>query len=114
MKKINLQFIPTEILFIIGKEKHNKFMDKRKLDSYMKEDGRCTSIIHNLKGHRVVICVEPHESIYETKALIVHEISHCVTMIFDEHGFKDDELRSYLMQYIYSECVRYFDSKKVK
>lgn len=114
IKKIKLQFIPTNIIFIIGRDNYNSWMDKEKIDGYMQHDGVTTSIIHNKKGHSVVVSIEPHPNIYETKALITHELSHAVTMIFKEHGFDCDELRSYLLQYLHKTIMKFYDDWTIK
>jgi len=39
----------------------------------------------------------------------VHELSHAITLLFKEYGFHDDELRSYLLQFLYMEFIGWVD-----
>lgn len=68
----------------------------------------CTSWKH--KGeYSIVIGLKKYKDIYSLKALIVHELSHAVTMYFNEYGFKCDELRSYTLQFLYQEIMPFLD-----
>lgn len=111
-KKIKLSFIPTNVTFYIGKKEYNKAIKKHNLSNHSmeSEDGITLSFSDN-ENFNIYFCVEPTNDIYKDKSVIVHEISHVIDFIFENHHFKCDELRAYLCQHIYKESVKFYDKK---
>jgi hypothetical protein len=110
--KLKMDIVPTEIVFIIGKERHDKYIRKMQIgDQYkMTSDAITTSMNHLKKGHRIIIGIEPQTyCVYQVKGLIIHEIAHAVDFIMEEHGFEGMEFRAYTQQYLYIEIIKYYD-----
>ena len=111
---IKLDFIPSKVVFVMGEENHNAYIDKHKIGSdwHMTNDGLATDLWNEKHGHIVMISVTSKSyDAYQMKGLIVHEIVHTVDFICRRHGIDDDEARAYLAQYLYVKIMKYYDKQ---
>lgn len=112
--KISLDFIPSDVMFFMGEENHNKYVDLCKMgeDWYLTNDGLTTDLWSDEVGHSVMISItsKPYD-VYQVKGLIVHEISHAVDYIMTRHNIKDEEIRAYLSQHLYIQIMKYYDKQ---
>lgn len=107
---IILQTTNTRVTFCYGEKAYNKFIKKQfDVNEYIEKGGVCTSWRHN-EVYSIIVGVKKYKDVYSLKALIVHELSHAVTMYFNEHGFNCDELRSYTLQFMYQEIMPFLDN----
>ena len=115
---LEYQLTQTQITFCYGHKTYKKVL--KSMYKLPKEtiqcDGTCTSIENKVGKVEYVIGIKKFENIYELKALLVHEISHCVSQIMSDFGLEDDEVRSYSLQWLYSNIIPYLDNliKKAK
>lgn len=106
--EIEHQTTGAKIIFCYGAKTYHKHIRKLfKVDEYIENYGVCTA--WNEKEFMIIIGVKKSKNIYGLKALVVHELSHAVTMLFNEYNFNCDELRSYTLQYIYQEVAPFLD-----
>lgn len=106
---IILQTANTKVTFCYGEKAYNKYIKKQfKTNEYIAMGGVCTSWKYKGK-YSIVVGVKKYKDIYSLKALIIHELSHAVTMYFNEYGFNCDELRSYTLQFLYQEIMPFLD-----
>jgi len=112
--KIQLQTIPSNVIFTIGKKAHDKVLKKLGIGDTLETSGVTYSLLLKDEVHTVLIAVSVKADILSEKALIVHEISHAVTHIMDEHGFRCDEFRSYLCQYLYIDIMKFYEENRKK
>lgn len=105
MKKVNIDFVNVNIYYFESKKKYDKYCKKHKIDEPMYSDGLTTVLT---KGSKIgfLITIDNVEDQLEWEGVLVHEISHVITELFKWYGFSCDELRSYLMQYIYQSIKR--------
>lgn len=107
------QITGARIVFCYGAKSYHKYIRKQfNTDEYIIDSGVCTA--WNEKEFIVVVGVKKSRNIYALKALIVHELSHAVTMLFNNYNFDCDELRSYTLQYIYQEIMPPLDEILLK
>ena len=112
MKKINLHFIPSQVLFFYGLDDYIKWV-KANLNDYaqfLPNSSGLTVSTNGDKGHIVLIYISD-EKIDKNKkiGLIAHEINHATDFIYKEHGFDCTELKSYLMQYVLTEILNFLE-----
>ena len=112
MKKvlnIDFQLVNTEFVFCYGQKAYSKFNKKRfdSIEQILK--GGITSSWRDENKFIIVIGVKEYDDIYCLKGLIMHEISHAVTMLFNEYGFSCDEMRSYTIQWLYQQIMPFVD-----
>ena len=112
--KIQLQTIPSNVFFTIGVKAHDKFFKKIGMKETLDTSGATYSIIDGVEVHTILIAISVKEDILVEKGLIVHEINHAVSYIMLEHGFKCDEFRSYLFQYLYMDIIKFYDENRKK
>lgn len=110
--KINLDFVPSTVFFIVGKENYDNFMIKKNIEDELITDAKTITANSENYGHVIAIGIEPKEyCTYQVKGLIVHEIAHAVDFIIDHHGFEGYEFRAYLQQHLYIEIMKFYDRK---
>jgi len=113
--KIKLDFVPTDIIFLVGDENISKYIDKMAIGDIFKlngSDAKTIDMTHSKKGHRIIIGIEPQQyCTYQVKGLIVHEIAHTVDFIIERHGFEGYEFRAYLQQHLYIQIMKYYDKE---
>ncbi len=108
IKYTALQTFPTDIVYIIGKKKFKKYFKKLGIDNTIEKGAVCSSLY--VEGfHTIVIGSKKPKNAISAKALWVHELSHAVTCILEAHGIDDDETRSYLLQFLYSDSIPMID-----
>jgi len=109
-KKVNIQLVDVDVVMFLSRDDYHKYLHKKGVyDVEMHSDGVCTSLAKGTKFKLVIgIEVGKHKPL-EIKGLIVHELSHAITLLFKEYGFNDDELRSYLLQFLYIEFIGWVD-----
>ena len=110
--KIKLDIVPTDVIFIVGADNNNAYINKMQIGNQylMDSDAKTVSMTHSKKGHRIIIGIEPQQyCTYQVKGLIVHEIAHAVDFIMERHGFEGMEFRAYTQQHLYIEIIKYYD-----
>ena len=106
----------TDIAVCYGEQNYIKYMKKRySCDEIIEKDGATTIVTNSRMGmFSIVIGLKEFDNIYSLKGLMVHELSHTVTQIMEEFGFKCDEFRSYTLQWLYQEVTPFIDKKFAK
>lgn len=112
--EVILQTASTKVTFCYGEKAYNSYIKQQfDVNEFIEKGGVCTS--WKYKGeYSIVIGLKKYKDIYSLKALIVHELSHAVTMYFNEYGFNCDELRSYTLQFLYQEIMPFLDEILLK
>lgn len=113
IKEIELGFVPSDITFVYGRKNYYKLLKKLRVDVPLDGSGVAISLETN-QGHLVLVGMEEIPDTYVEKSIIVHEISHAVSLIMETHGFECDEFRSYLLQHIYLQIMPFYDELKAK
>jgi len=115
-KKLTHQLTGTKITFCYGEKAYAKYIEKHYgLIGKIKSDAVTSIFKSNIDGKQsIVVGAKEREDIYELRALIVHELSHTVSELMDEYGFKCDEFRSYTLQWLYMEIMPALDAKLLK
>ena len=111
---IEHQITAAKIVFCYGAKTYHKYIRKTfGVDEYIDQGGVCTAW-HYKDEFSIVIGVKKIKDEHQLKGMIMHELSHAVTQLFEEYGFKCDELRSYTLQYLYHEFMPSLDKKRSK
>lgn len=112
---ISLDIVPCKLVFATSKNDANKYLKKHhKLQEEFSTPGRTLVITKNQVLHTLLVVVELDISTYDAytlKSLVVHELNHIVTEIFNAYGFNCDEARSYMLQCLYLKCMRIVDKE---
>lgn len=110
--KIKHQLTGLNIYFAYGKKAHKKVLLKKfQLDDSYTGDAATTIVENNNSLIGFVVSIDKEiKDVYQIKSLLVHEISHVVTSIMDKYEFSCDEFRSYNMQFLYIEMVKFLDN----
>ena len=114
--EIDLKIIPTTVVFISGRKKYNRYCKKNlklNLEQYeMTLDAITLEVVQN-NEHRVVLAIKKmlNHSVYEKKALIVHEITHVVNFIMKHFNLVCEEFQAYLTQFLYQEIIKKYDTQ---
>lgn len=108
--KVDLVCIPVTIhIFLSNKGFNKKAKSLWGADDSITYSGATlySDFDHNniIIGVDVDTLVKDGQDLSGTIGLLVHEYSHAITIIFDKLGFNDDELRSYLLQFICTESI---------
>jgi len=106
-KHIRHEIANFDIYFCYGFKSFNKVGKKLGMNYDISKYGGATATKNSTK--EILIGVDKYEDIYEVKALVVHELSHCVTSIMESMNSNCDELRSYTLQWLYIEVMKYLD-----
>jgi len=109
---IELQLTETNVTFCYGKKAYKKYMLKNNYpNGEIRLDAVTSIVTNNITGDFVIVigCLKI-ENIYTLKALLVHEMSHAVTEWMHYFGFNCDEVRSYTLQYLYTEIITLLDN----
>ncbi|AIT09092.1 hypothetical protein LO80_03310 [Candidatus Francisella endociliophora] len=106
-KHIKFEITNHDIYFCYGFKNFKKVQKKLGFNYDVSKYGGATAF--NEETKQIVIGVDKYDDIYEVKALIVHELSHCVTVIMESMDSNCDEFRSYVLQWLYIEIMKYFD-----
>jgi len=104
----DIEFIGVPIVFIYTKKKYAKYAKKHNIDEVMDSDGMTTVLLRD-DNISFILSVRETDDHIETKPLIVHEISHIVTQIMLHFHFDCDEIRSYLVQFMYLKIMTHYD-----
>lgn len=107
------QLTQIPITFCYTNKAYTKYIKKfHKLDNeYIEYGGVCIRLERDNTGKsHIVIGVNKYDDIYVLKAMLVHEFSHCVTMLMEYSKINDDEYRSYTLQWLYLEIMPFLDS----
>ena len=110
--KIKLDIVPTDVIFLVGTDNCNSYINKMNIGSqyFLNSDAKTIDMNHAKHGHRIIICIDPRQfCVYQVKGLIVHEIAHAVDFMMTVHGFEGMEFRAYLQQHLYIEIMKYYD-----
>jgi len=111
--------IPTKFVFTYGVKAYSKYL-KSELDTEDEiNSAGCTSVyLDNTTGvHSIVIAVvksRRFENDLAFKSIIMHEISHATTYAMERMRIKDDEFRSYLLQWLYKEIMPFIEKLTTK
>jgi hypothetical protein len=118
VKKITIDITNTPIYLAIGEKEFEDIQKKHSKSELITIGGGGKMLsIHYTEDNSlsfILIGLNSNLDVYEMKALLVHELSHAVTTYFLNYGFNDDELRSYLLQYLYLQFVKYIDQQLSK
>jgi len=109
---IEFPLTQTNVTFCYGKKAYEKYMSKNDdPDGEIRLDAITSTITNNITGEFVIVigCLKI-KNIYTLKALLVHEMSHAVTEWMNYFGFNCDEVRSYALQYLYTEIITFLDN----
>lgn len=94
----------------ISYDELNTLFDEK---DYIEHGGVCTAWKHK-NEFKIIIGIKKHTNVYAIKGLLVHELSHAVTMLFNEYNFNCDELRSYTLQWLYQTIMPSLDERLLK
>ena len=110
------QATTVKIAFCYGRKTYIKYMKNKYGCNEDITQGAVTTIVtNNITGNfAIVIGVRKKLDIYPLKALLVHELSHTVSELMKEYGFKCDEFRSYTLQWLYQEIMPFLDEILLK
>ena len=111
VKELTHQATGTKITFCYGEKVYTKYV-KKEFDYYeeIKADGVTTTFINNKTDEfAIVVGVKKFKDIYALKGLVVHELSHVVSLLMKEFDFDCDEFRSYTLQWLYLEVMVFLD-----
>lgn len=112
---ISLDIIPCKLVFSTSKEDANKYLKKNhKIQENFSTPGRTLVITKGSSIHALLVLVDLDIELYDVytlKSLVVHELSHVVTEIFNAYGFNCDETRSYMLQCLYLKCIKLVDKE---
>lgn len=111
---ISLDIVPVPIYLTLSIKGYNKAMELYNGDNILSTPGR-TNII-SLDGvlKTIVTYIDLNTdkySIVDIKGLLVHELNHIVTEVFNTYGFSCDETRSYMLQALYVKVVTIIDKE---
>ncbi len=116
--KLHVQLVDVDVIVCYGMKKLRKIASKEYGDKITKDElsnyvGVCTTL--DLKGGGIVslIGLAKGQSSKETERIIVHELSHCVSDIMSEYGLECDETRSYMLDRLYSDVMKWY-RKEIK
>lgn len=109
--KLQHQLTQTDIVVCYGKKSYAKAMKHLTGETHkLLDPGVMTTTRMNDSGKLgIVIGLQKRTDIYALKGTLVHELSHAVSAIMEEHGMVDDEVRSYMLQWMYMETVQELD-----
>lgn len=116
---ISSDIVPCDVYFCYGKKSYNNNMDYYREEGFkindVSSDAVCTFLRDHKEGiSKIYISIPKFKKgtdIYSYKSLAVHELSHAVSFIMEEFGFKCDEFRSYLLQKLYIDAMVYLDER---
>ena len=104
----------TMITFCYSAKAHREYMKEQfSQDDELYCGGRC-NIVTKGSEFRLVVSIRKNKDVYALKALMVHELSHCVTELMNEYNFDCDEFRSYTLQWLYQEIMPSLDARLQK
>lgn len=105
------QLTQIPITFCYTNKAYKKFLKKVHgiKDENINYGGVCTRLEREGKTH-LVIGINSHDDVYVLKGMLVHELSHCVTMLMTYSDINDDEYRSYTLHWLYLEILPFLDS----
>ena len=112
--EIEHQTVNMKFVFCYGAKAYHNYI-KAEFDEkdYIEQGGVCTAWKH--KGEfKIIIGVKKYKDVYVLKGLLIHELSHAVTMFFNEYNFNCDELRSYTLQWLYQTIMPSLDERLLK
>lgn len=111
---ISLDIVTTPIALCLTEEAYIKVLNRYKVKPDCLAPGRASFITKDEELQHIVIYVNADTTkycIYDIKGLIVHELNHTLTRIFEYFGFNCDETRSYMLQYLYIKCMKILDKE---
>jgi hypothetical protein len=116
MKKyetIKIDFLGLKVKFFTSKKSYDKYCKKKSYIDYEIIGTGVTNTISDSEGTliEILIAVYAENNECEDKAVLVHEASHAVTDIFEYFCFDCDELRSYLLGYIYKKAIKFYNKQ---
>jgi len=76
--------------------------------------GVCSAVDDGKSLIGIIIGIKKGLSVQESKAMLVHELSHAVTFWMEEYTIKCDEVRSYTLDYLYALTMQWFDNLDTK
>lgn len=111
---ISVKAFPVNVIFCLNSKTHYKYLTKNhswisEEEKEMNTAGITTYVKEKGKLSLIVGIDTETTNIYEAKALIVHELSHCVTELMAELNLNCDEVRSYLLQSFYLDTIPFYD-----
>ncbi len=117
---INLNLTDTDVFICFSNNAYRKVFNHL-VGNYedMHADGLTTEIKNSRTDKISYIiglqCDFDRYDLLNTKALLVHELSHMITMYMRDFNFDCDEFRSVLLQHLYIESIsaldKYYDKK---
>lgn len=112
--EIEHQTVDMKFVFCYGAKAYHEYI-KAQFDEkdYIEHGGVCTAWKHK-NEFKIIIGIKKHTNVYAIKGLLVHELSHAVTMLFNEYNFNCDELRSYTLQWLYQTIMPSLDEVLLK
>jgi hypothetical protein len=116
--RLHVQLVDVDVIVCYGMKKlckiaFKEYGDKITKDELSKYAGVCNTL--ELKGGGIVclIGLDKGQSSNEIERIIVHELSHCVSDIMSEYGLECDETRSYMLDRLYSDVMKWY-KKEIK
>ena len=105
---LSLPQFNAEVIVYRNNKAYKRACTKLGIDSSYDNDGVCTIITNNQKPNEYRLWLITTDNL----GLIVHELSHAVTLIMEQYGLKCDEFRSYTLQNWVQETVQFMEDSK--
>lgn len=110
---ISISIFPVTIIFCPTKEIQENYT--KKYHSWMSDeqreyDSNANTLVVTEEGQlSLIVSLDNVKDVYEAKSLIVHELSHVVTETFKFLYIDCDETRSYMLQGLYKDVMKFYD-----
>jgi hypothetical protein len=111
---ISLDIVPANIYLTLSPEGYIKVLKKFLITADIRTPGRTSILSKNGVITDLIVfinCDILRYNIYDLKGLLVHELSHVVTEVFNEYQFSCDEARSYMLQRLYITAAKIVDKE---
>jgi len=114
--KLNIQLSDTTVIVCYGRKEYSRAMLEYTEESdYISKDGVVSRLKFNSNNKPIYIVgftkysKKKGISLLGLKGLVVHELSHLVTMLMEDSNIRDDEYRSMLLQMLYTDVISWMD-----
>lgn len=111
---ISLDIVTTPIALCLSETAYIKALNRYNLKLGCTSPGMTSFITTDSVLNHIIVYIDADTDkycIYDIKGLVVHELNHVLTRIFEYFGFTCDETRSYMMQYLYIKCMKILDKE---